>query len=380
MKVALVYDRINKWGGAERVLLALHEIWPEAPLFTAVYDPKGAAWAKVFPRVIPSFLQYFPLARTHHEFYPWLTPLAFETFNFDDFDVVISVTSAEAKSIITKPETLHICYSLTPTRYLWSGYDQYQETPGWGVGDSLARLTLKALGPTLRRWDLLAATRPDYYLAISERVKERVQRYYKREVAAVIYPPVDLNKFKVKSEKLKVKDSYFLTVSRLVGHKRVDIIIDTFNDLGWPLVVIGDGRARSELEYRAKSNITFLGANLTDQDLVSYYQNCRALIVTAEEDFGLVAVEAQACGKPVVAFGQSGIAEVITQGKTGLLFKRQDKEALSAALLRFKRMNFTAEACRKSSERFSKDTFTRQMEKTVISLWQRYQHEQEVKR
>ena len=122
MRLALVYDRVNKWGGAERVLLALHEIWPEAPLYTAVYDPKGAAWAKVFPKVIPSFLQYFTLARTYHEFYPWLTPLAFETFNFDEFDVVLSVTSAEAKNIITKPETLHICYSLTPTRYLLSGY------------------------------------------------------------------------------------------------------------------------------------------------------------------------------------------------------------------------------------------------------------------
>src|SRR3990167_3450705 len=138
MKVALVYDRVNKWGGAERVLLALHELWPEAPLYTAVFDEKRAPWAKVF-RVNPSFIQQFPFARSHHELYPWLTPVAFETFTFDQYDAVISVTSAEAKGIITKPQTAHICYCLTPTRYLWSGYEQYQTNPGMGPLNPLAR-------------------------------------------------------------------------------------------------------------------------------------------------------------------------------------------------------------------------------------------------
>jgi len=169
MKVALVYDRVNKWGGAERVLLALHEIWPDAPLYTAVYDPKRAPWAKVFD-VRPSFLQHFPFAKSHHELYPWLTQMAFESFSFDEYDVVISVTSAEAKAIITKPRTLHVCYCLTPTRYLWSGYETYQETTR-GLVKQLHRWMV----PHLRKWDMVASSRPDYYIAISKRVKERIE-------------------------------------------------------------------------------------------------------------------------------------------------------------------------------------------------------------
>lgn len=362
------------------MLLALHEIWPEAPLYTAVYDPKGASWARVFPKIIPSFLQYLPLAKRHHELYPWLTPLAFETFNFDGYDVVISVTSAEAKDIITKPETLHICYCLTPVRYLWSGFKQYQETPGWGMWDNPARLTLKALGPILKRWDRLAAARPDYYLAISERVKERIEHYYQRKVEQVVCPPTDLNKFKLTTynfqSSIKNKNSYFLVVSRLVGYKRVDIIIDAFNDLGWPLVVIGDGRARSELKQRAKSNITFLRADLTDQDLVGYYQNCRAFVYAGEEDFGLAAVEAQACGKPVVAFGQSGIAEVVSEGKTGLLFKEQKTRELAKTLKHFMKMEFNPHLCRRSAMRFSKTIFQKKMATLVKTLYERHQDRQ----
>src|SRR4030042_769573 len=194
MNIALVYDRINKFGGAERVLLALHEVWPDAPLFSAVYDPSRAQWANVF-RVKPSFLSSFPFAKRHHELYPWLTPMAFESFTFDPYDAVISVTSAEAKGILTKPTTLHICYCLTPTRYLWSGYGNYTREstlglPKWATGGALSKSS-----SLLRQWDGIASSRPDYYGAISRHVEERIRKYYTKGVEQVIYPPVDIRKF-----------------------------------------------------------------------------------------------------------------------------------------------------------------------------------------
>jgi len=170
MKIALVYDRVSKIGGAERVLEVLHEIWPKAPLYTAVYNPKTAPWAKKF-KVVPSFLNCFPFAKTKHEAYPWLTPLVFESFDLTNFDIVISVTSAEAKGIITRPETLHICYCLTPTRYLWSGYKDY-------FRNKTFRFLTKPIVGYLRYWDKIAAQRPDIYLAISKNVATRIKKYY----------------------------------------------------------------------------------------------------------------------------------------------------------------------------------------------------------
>lgn len=377
MRVALVYDRVNKFGGAERVLLALHEIWPEAPLYTSVWDPDGAPWAKVFD-VRPSFLQHMPLAAKHHELYPWLTPLAFETFNFDAYDVVISVTSAEAKSIITKPGTLHVCYCLTPTRYLWSGYEAYRSYPGMGMLSFAAVKASQWIGPHLRRWDRLSAERPDSYIAISHRVAERIKTYYKRDVAEVIYPPVDLEKFRIKdpNAQKRGKNSYFLVVSRLVGYKRVDIVVDAFNTLGWPLVIIGDGWARDELMKSAHGNIHFVSAHLTDTELVGYYQNCRAFVFAGDEDFGLVAVEAQACGKPVVAFRGSGIAEIVLEGKTGLLFDKQTGRSLVGLLKRFDKHRFDAHTCRESALRFDKTLFTGSMKQVIENLYKQDQQEQ----
>src|SRR3989339_1124583 len=214
MKVALVYDRLNKFGGAEQVLINLHRLWPEAPLFTAVYDPQRAPWAKIFPKVIPSFLQHWPLAKTHHELYPWLTPLAFESFNFTGFDVVVSVTSAEAKAVITPPKTLHLCYCLTPTRYLWSHRREYLSEPGLGLG-------LKPVPKYLQKNDRVYSQRAGVYAAISQTVKTRIKKYYGRS-STVIYPPVDTRKFEPRTSNLEPGD-YFLIVSRLVAYKKNDL-------------------------------------------------------------------------------------------------------------------------------------------------------------
>lgn len=351
MKLAFVYDRVNKWGGAERVLLALHEIWPEAPLFTAVYDQARAGWAKVF-QIHTSFLQRVPLARRYHELYPWLTPMAFESFSFDEYDVVLSVTSAEAKNIITKPGTVHICYCLTPTRYLWSARVEYEES-------GFAGKVLHGIAPTLKKWDIIAASRPDYYIAISKHVEDRIEKYYKRKVEKVIYPPVDLDTFKPKSE-----GDYFLCVARLVQYKRVDIVIEAFNELGWKLKIIGSGRSERRLKKRANKNIEFVGGDLTDTELVAYYQRCRAFVFAGEEDFGIVSLEAQACGKPVICPRRSGMAETVIEGVTGELFDTD----LTGTLQKFVKKRYDSALCRMNAEKFSTARFQKEIKEEVFRL------------
>ena len=365
-KVAIVYDRINKFGGAERVLLALHELWPNAPLYTAVYSPNRAQWARVF-EIHPSFLQHVPFAQTHHEWLPWLTPMAFESFDFGGFDLVISVTSAEAKNVLTKPGTCHICYCLTPTRYLWSGYMTYRSIPSVGMPDWFASRVLQGVGSTLRRWDRVASARPDHYIAISQKVAERIVSYYGRKPEAVVYPPVDVHFFKPKAKNRST--GYFLVVSRLVGYKRVDLVIDAFNELGWPLVIVGDGLDKDRLVKKARTNVTFVSSNLTDEELAGYYQDCRAFVFGGDEDFGLVAAEAQACGKPVVAYKNSGMAEIVLPGVTGELFDDQRPTSLIATLKKFSNRWYDSDLCYKNAQRFSVETFRKDMIQTVEMLY-----------
>lgn len=360
MKVALVYDRVNKWGGAERVLLSLHELWPEAPLYTAVYDPDRASWAQVF-EVKPSFLQFVPFAKNHHEWFPWLTPMAFESFTFDDYDVVISVTSAEAKFVITKPHTLHICYCLTPTRYLWSGHDIYAKS---------SRI-LKKLTPWLRGWDIVGSSRPDYYIAISERVKDRIEKYYGRNVEAVIYPPVDTNRFSLSYP----PKNYFLVVSRLVGYKRIDLIVEAFNRLQLPLVIIGTGHEEKLLHALASDTIQFVSSHLTDEDLAVYYGSCRAFLSAADEDFGISIGEAQASGKPVIAYAQSGASEIIKDGETGILFSEQSQASIGESIKKLESMSIAPSACRDRAKRFDTSVFLKKMKKTVETLYTKHQRQ-----
>lgn len=350
MKVALVYDRVNKWGGAERVLLALHEMFPKAPLYTSVYNPLTAPWAKVFPKIIPSFLQNFPLA-TRHELYAALMPLAFESFSFDEYDLVISVTSEAAKGIITKPKTLHICYCLTPTRYLWSGYEDY-------FRDKAFRLLSKPVISYLRAWDKVAAQRPDTYIAISKEVQERIKKYYGRE-STVVYPPATLASSSGKDiTKRYTLDAsgYFLVVSRLVSYKRIDIAVWAFNELRLPLEIVGVGSQEQSLKRMAGPTIEFLG-NLTDNELLSYYKGCRALIFPGYEDFGLTTVEAQSFGKPVIAYGKGGALEAVIEGKTGIFFYEQTSNALTKAVKQFQNSHFSSEDCVEQARRFNKKRF-----------------------
>lgn len=377
MKIAFVYDRVNKFGGAERVLLALHEIWPKAPLYTAVYNKKKASWADDFV-VIPSVLNKLPFSSTNHEIFPLLTPFAFESFDFSKFDVVLSVTSSDAKGIITSPNTMHICYLLTPTRYLWGGYHDHLQNPGFGIFNPLVKGLMQVFSPSLRKWDYISATRPDHYIAISKTVANRIKSYYKRE-ADIIYPPVDTDVFVPNKSRAKVVDTdYFLIVSRLVPYKKIDTAITAFNKLGWKLKIIGNGIDEDRLKRLAFKNIEFISGGLTDEKLCWYYQNCKALIFPGEEDFGITAVEAQACGKPVIGISRGGISEIIYPGKTGKVYDNYNKNSLISALKKFIKKKYFVSDCRSNASRFVKKNFQKIMRETIKNYWKMWRESSKI--
>ncbi len=366
MKAAIVYDRVNTWGGAEKVLLVLHEIFPNAPLYTSVYDEKRAPWARVFPQVIPSFLQKIPILKNYHELLGWLTPIAYESFNFDGYDLVVSVTSEAAKGIITKPTTLHICYCLTPTRYLWSGYEEYlNNPPKYLKWIPLYKYVSQPFLRYAKYWDKIAAQRPDIIIAISTEVRNRIKKYYERN-SEVIYPPGDTKKYEIRDkryEKMKpsynlLPTSYYLIVSRLIPYKKVDLAIDACNELGETLVIVGIGSEENKLKsmYKFEKNILFMGF-VPDEELVDLYKGAKAFIHPQEEDFGITSVEAQAAGTPVIAFKKGGALDTVIDGKTGIFFESQTKESLINAIKRFDKLKFNKDDLIQNAKEFTKERF-----------------------
>lgn len=356
-RVAIVYDRVNKYGGAERVLEALHEVFPEATLFTSVYNSKTAPWARKWT-VRTSFLQRLPFARTHHELFAWLMPLAFESFDFSEFELVISVTSEAAKGVITKPGTRHICYLLTPTRYLWNKAGEYKtqfaQLPFSFVLRPFYAITMRYL----RWWDIVAAQRPEQIVPISHVVSKRVAQYYKREASEPVYPPVNLKLFQSAPTKPPMNDPYYLIVSRLVPYKRVDLAIQACLVLQRHLVIVGTGTEERTLRMIAGYSplIHFLGY-VTDTDLVSYYQHCTALLYPAEEDYGISAVESLAAGRPAVVYAKSGNAEVIEDGKTGIIMQKQSTEELVSAMQRVEAVQWEGSVLKEHAKRYDKKIF-----------------------
>lgn len=364
MKVALVYDRVNKWGGAERVLLALKNIFPNAHLYTSILNPNGAPWFKEFRLVRTSFLQKFPFSN-YHQLYATLMPIAFESFDFDGYDLVISVTSESAKGIITKPSTKHICVCLTPTRYLWSGYEQYFRNP-------ILRFVSKPAVSYLRSWDQIAAQRPDTYIAISKDVQKRIKKYYGRE-SKVIYPPIDpalsskASSVQFKNElnatKLDTKH-YFLVVSRLVPYKRVDLAIRACNRLKLPLKIVGTGSREWFLKLIAGPTVEFLG-KVSDEKLLTLYRNCKALIFPGYEDFGLVMAEAQSQGIPVIALRGGGALEILKEGETGEFFDEQNPDSLMKVLEKWDNKRYNYNSCIENARKFSFANFKQEFLKII---------------
>ncbi len=365
LKIAICYDRVNKFGGAERVLLTLHEMFPNAPLYTSIYDPKKAPWSNVFPKIYTSFLQKIPILKNHHELMGWLMPVAFEQFDFSEYDLVLSVTSEAAKGIITGTKTLHVCYMLTPTRYLWSGYDEYFK-------NKILKFISFPFISYLKIWDKIAAQRPDVLISISSEVKNRIKKYYDRD-SEIIFPPVEI----IRSHRKKLLlrgpsaashnffDDTYLIVSRLVKYKKVDLVIDVFNELKLPLVIVGTGSEEFRLKLKAKKNITFLG-NITDNELAKVYQNAKAFLMPQNEDFGITSVEAQSFGVPVIAYRKGGALDTVIDGKTGIFFDDQNKESLKQAIAKFDTISFNSGYLITNAKNFSKENFKGRLQRSLV--------------
>jgi glycosyltransferase involved in cell wall biosynthesis len=364
-KIAIVYDWIDKWGGVERVLLTLNEMFPKADFYTSYFDKETAFWARNL-NIKTSFLQGFPIFFKKNRvlsipFYPF----AFESFDFSGYDLVISVTSSFAKSIITKPGTKHICYLLTPARYLWSHQSDYFK-------NRLVRSLIKGYLDSIKKWDYAAAQRPDKIISISETVGKRCLKYYKRE-SEVVYPGFDINYWEnIKNQISKIKytdqkskffgrKKYFLIVSRLEPYKKVDLAIQSFNRLKSDLIVVGEGSEEKNLRRISGKNITFL-SKLTDQELALLYSNAQALIMPQEEDFGYVSLEAQFFGCPVIAYKKGGALETVIEGKTGIFFANQNEQSLRRAIERFSKIKYNLRTKIKefgadNVEKFNKEKF-----------------------
>lgn len=352
-KIALVHDWLTNMGGAEQVLINFHNIYPEAPIYTLFYNEDKLDEKLRGLDVRTSFLQKKKKVTNHKKYYP-LMPLAFENFNLNEYDVILSSSSSCAKGILTKPGSIHICYCHTPMRYAWERRDEYLE----GMG-KLKRRLVKILLHYMRIWDYASSQRVDYFIANSTEVQKRIKKHYGRD-SVVINPPVRCNLFNISDK----DGDYFFVVSRLVKYKRFDLAVQACNELGKKLVIIGDGPEKEKLEKIAGENVTFLGRQ-PDSVVKKYMAECKALLYPGEEDFGIVPVEAQASGRPVIAYGKGGVLDSVIDGKTGVFFKEQTVESLKEAILKFEGMTFNKQEIREHAMNFDESVFQEKI-KTFI--------------
>lgn len=348
-RTALVHDWLNQQGGAENVLVEMHRMFPSAPVHTSFYEPRLVDPAFQRLDIRRTWLQRFPLWRTNHQALLPFYPLAFGNLQIRDADLVLSNCSAFCKGVRAPPSAVHVCYCLTPTRFLWmpDTYLASERAPVW------SRLFLPPVLAWARRWDYRAARRVTQFLAISTAVAERIRLYYGRS-SRIVFPPVDVQRFEPTTD---VGDA-FLIVSRLIPYKRIDLAVRTCTELSLPLRIVGAGRAEADLREIAGPTVRFLG-RLPDRDVSEEMARCRAFLFPGDEDFGITPVEAQAAGRPVVAFGSGGALDTVIDGTTGILFRDQTVASLGDALRRVQTMTFDTDALVANARRFSRENFRR---------------------
>jgi glycosyltransferase involved in cell wall biosynthesis len=367
MRIALIYDRANKIGGAERVLETIHKIWPDAPLFTSICNPNKAPWTRNF-NVKTSFLQLIRFLP--HEILPNLMPLAFQSFDFKKYDVLLSVSSSEGKYLRVKKPKVHIDYCLTPTRYLWSGYFDYLKNPGMGCLDFIAKIWFTISSPLMRIKDFQEAQKIDEFVAISKEVQSRIKKYYRRE-SEVVYPPVVIRGGgEIEGVGLNIEEkNYFLIVSRLVPYKEIDLAIRVFNNLpNEKLIIVGIGSEEKRLKKMAKSNIIFKG-KVADSELKSYYQRCLGLIFPGVEDLGLTSLEAQSFNRPVICRQEGGTKETVVIGKTGEIFN--DEKSLESIIKRFDKNKYSEEDFKNNLAKFKEESFILRFKNLIENIWKK---------
>ncbi len=355
MPLALVHDWLNQIGGAEDVLETLVAMFPGAPIYTSIYWPEKMPPAYRRWPIHTSFMDRLPGIHRHHQPYLPLYPLAFERFNLQGHDVILSNKSGFCHGVRKPAGAVHICYCLAPTRYVWT-FDAYAAREGLGA---VARRGLQPLLAWLQRWDKAAAGRVDHFIAISSDIQRRIARYYERD-SCIIYPPVAVKRFTPHGAAVEAPapgaPAYFLSLGRLIPYKRVDLAVQACSATHLPLQVGGDGRDRPRLEALAGPAVKFLG-RVPDADLPALMANCRAFIFPGLEDFGITPVQALAAGRPVIAYAGGGALDIVQDGVNGVLFHEQTVEALVEALRRFEALAFDPAAIRRSAERFDVAVF-----------------------
>lgn len=356
MKVAIVHEWLTIYGGSERVVEQILKIYPHADIYTTVYNEKNMG--HIFPKekVHTSFMQKIPFAKKYYTKMLHLMPRAFESFDLSGYDLVISSSSSCAKGILTTAETTHISYIHTPMRYAWDLYHDYMRSSGF-----ITRMAMKVILPKIRQWDALSGMRVDYFIANSSIVKKRINKVYRRD-AEVIYPPVDSDFFTPNG---KEPEDFYMILSRLIPYKRIELAIKACNQLERKLIILGAGPLEKELKKIAGPTIEFTG-RLSDEESRDYYQRCKAFLFPGYEDFGITPVEAQSCGRPVIAYEKGGALDSVSKNITGVFFPEQTVESLIKGIKEFETFRFDSHIIRKHAEKYSNEEFIRKM-KTFIS-------------
>ena len=362
-KVAIVHDWLTNMGGAERVVLAMHEAFPDAPIFTSVYEP---AKLPLFDGldVRTTKLQNWPKPlRRLHKFFPMFRVRAFRDLDLSEFDIILSSSSAEAKQVRkTRDDQVHICYCHTPIRYYWSHYAEYKRDPGFGRLNWLVRLAMPFIVPPLKRADYQAAQDVDVFVANSTEVQKRIREYYGKS-SVVIHPPVDAERF-TKLSKPLAKRSGYVALGRQVPYKRIDLAVAACTSLKLPLTVIGSGSEHDRLVAMAGPTVEFV-TDATDEAVAAYLASARGFIFPTEEDFGIVQVEALAAGTPVIAYASGGSEDIVKDGEGGITFDAQDSISLQNALMRAEKSSFDPAKLQRIAKRFHRSLFVTKIRKIV---------------
>jgi len=363
-KIAIVADWLTNMGGAENVVLALHEIFPSAPIYTSVFTPETMPKFKGLD-IRTTFLQNLPkLLRKLHKFFPTLRVRAFRKLDLSEFDIIISSSSAESKQVQkTRPNQFHICYCHTPIRYYWSHYDEYRQNPGFGKLNWLVRLAMPFTIPKQKRLDYEAAQKVDVFIANSSEVQARIKKYYNKS-STIVHPPADVDRF----DPSRTRGNHYVTLGRQVPYKRVDLAVMAATKLGISLLVYGNGSEHRHLVSIAGPKVKFFTDRLgdaSDEAVTKALNNAKGYIFPAEEDFGIVQVEALAAGTPVIAYGKGGALDIIQDGESGILFNSQTVQSVINAIKRAETIDFLPATLRRKAKRFDKSLFTTKIRKIV---------------
>jgi len=364
MKLAIVHDYLNQYGGAERVIEILHELYPGTPIYTSIYMPENMPDSFREMDIKSSFMQKLPFIKELPKYYLLLYFRAFESFDLKKYDIILSSSSAFAKGIIPGENSCHICYCYTPARFVWDYFNYVKKENYQLIISKLLPLIIKKL----KVWDLKTISRVDYFIAISENIKRKILKNYNRD-SVVFYPPVDCKKFKV-SEKV---ENYFLIVSRLNSYKNIDLAVKAFSNLRLNLKIVGAGPFRKRLEKMAGPCVEFLG-KVSDEELIDLYGECRAYIFPGEEDFGIAPLEAQASGRPVIAYARGGALETIVEGVTGLFFTDNTVESLMDTIKNFIKIEnrFNQNAIRENALKFDKEVFKKNIDNFITIKYKEF--------